>query len=359
MVLVTGVAGFIGSFLARHLLNLGMDVVGIDNLDDFYSVKVKEFNLDLIRDEVGMQGEIFEGEDLRKVTKLFRKHDDNLGSKSSGQFHFRKLDICDYKELAKLFDEFKIEKVVHLAALASVPESKTRVRDFTKVNVDGTVNLMEVSAKCGVQNFVFASSSSVYGNMEEKLAEEEDNILHAASVYGATKVAGEVLAHSFNNMFGLPIVINRIFGPIYGPLQRPKGMFVQRAINYLYNDKTLKIYGRYGLDTSKDMTYIDDQIDGIVRCMNYKKKSFEVFNIGTSDARSIGEWLGYIEDSFGKKIKMEIIESDKGDVVSSADISKAARLLEFTPKISLKEGIERQVEVFQALPEWYKGLEEV
>ena len=182
--------------------------------------------------------------------------------------------------------------------------------------------------------------------------------MRTASPYGATKVAGEVLCHSASVIYDIDVVINRIFGPIYGPLQRTYGMFMQRAINFVHNDKELLIYGRKGLHSAKDSTYIDDQVDGIIRCLDYKTK-FDVFNIGTSNPQKIKTWIENIEKHYGKKVRFKIIDADKGDVASSSDISKAKKLLGYQPKMDLNEGVRRQVEVFKLMPEWYKTLSEV
>ncbi|TXI35448.1 MAG: NAD-dependent epimerase/dehydratase family protein [Niabella sp.] len=269
------------------------------------------------------------------------------------------MDIQDGNAIQDLFQKEKFDKVVHLAALAGVPMSTKFPQAYTRVNVDGTVNMLTASKDNGVQKFVFASTASVYGAKELKVVKETDSVMQANSVYGATKVAGEVLCYAYTNLYALNAVTVRIFGPIYGPLQRPKGMFMQRLINFIHNDKTLQIYGRQGLETAKDTTYIDDEVAGIVLALDKDINGYDVFNIGTSNPHPLKEWIHAVEDSYGKKAKIEIIEGDKADTTSSADITKARTILGYEPKIDIYEGAKRQVEVFKLMPEWYQSLDDV
>ena len=171
-------------------------------------------------------------------------------------------------------------------------------------------------------------------------------------------MAGEVLCHSAAIVYGLPIIIDRIFGPIYGPLQRPHGMLMQRAINYTYNNKKVQIYGRKGMDSAKDSTYIDDQVNGLLLCLDHQAV-FDIFNIGTSDPKSIRDWFNAVEKAMSKPVPYEIVDVDKGDVAASADIAKAKTVLGYKPEMTLEEGVRRQVEVFNLMPEWYKTLPNV
>ena len=279
-------------------------------------------------------------------------------SRERGYFNFIEGDIVNHDFLEYLFTKEKFDAVVHLAAMAGVPLSTKNPRLYTSVNVDGTMNLLNIAKETGAKKFVFGSSSSVYGNRDDKKVTEGDNVMNAVSPYGATKVAGEVLCHAASVVFNLPVTIDRIFGPIYGPLQRPYGMLMQRAINYTYNNRRIQIYGRRGMDSAKDSTYIDDQVTGLLLCLDHQSP-FDVFNIGTSDPKSIRDWFTAIEKVMGKPVPHEVVEADKGDVASSADISKAKRVLGYNPKATLEEGIRRQVEVFTAMPEWYKTMTNV
>ncbi len=353
-VLVTGAAGFIGSYVARALIRSGVNVVGIDKFNDYYLRDCKEFNLDLVRVSAGMPA-VHEKDLVEKVSGALSNFYPNSGI-AKGEFNFYEGDIRDFAFLETVFGNHQIDKVIHLAAMAGVPLSEKKPRLYTEVNIDGTVNLLNLSTQHNVSRFVFGSSSSVYGNREDKKVTEEDDVSKPASVYGATKVSGEVLSHSFYKMFGLPVTIVRIFGPIYGPLQRPYGMFHQRAVNYVFNDKELQIYGKMGLDTAKDSTYIDDEVNGILACLNCDY-DFEVFNIGTSNPLPIKTWIDSIEKAFDKKAHYKVVTVDKGDVVSSASIEKAQKMLSYNPSMDMYESVKRQVEIFKLMPKWYQEME--
>jgi UDP-glucuronate 4-epimerase len=357
-ILVTGAAGFIGSYVSRALIWRGDEVVGLDNFSDYYPRKCKEFNLDLIFMTAGDEPKSNTNADLDPVYQKILEYYPHKLQDKPGTFSFYEADIVDDVRMCEIFEKEKFDAVIHLAAMAGVPYSIKNPQLYAKVNVDGTVNLLNACRLFEVGKFVFGSSSSVYGNREDKKVTEEDDVMKAVSPYGATKVAGEALCHAISEVFGINVVVDRIFGPIYGPLQRTYGMFMQRAINYVHNDKELTIYGRNGLDSAKDSTYIDDQVDGILKCLDYNSK-FDVFNIGTANPQKIREWISLIEKHFGKTVKYTLVDADKGDVASSADISKATELLGYKPVMELDEGVRRQVEVFKLMPEWYKTLGEV
>ncbi|EKD95969.1 MAG: hypothetical protein ACD_24C00236G0008 [uncultured bacterium] len=357
-VLVTGAAGFIGSYVSRALIWRGDNVVGIDNFNDYYQRNCKEFNVDLIHLTAQKSPQIFSESELRLVFKKLEEFYPVRKEDKIGNFVFYEGDITDFTFLQNLFEKEKFDAVIHLAAMAGVPYSTKNPRIYAYVNVDGTTNLLTLSKDYAVKKFVFGSSSSVYGNREDKKVTEQDDVSKAVSVYGASKVAGEVLCHAFSVIFGLPVIIDRIFGPIYGPLQRPYGMFHQRAINYTFNNRKIEVYGRHGLKTSKDSTYIDDQVDGLLACLD-SNYAFDVFNIGTSEPLQIQTWLEAIETAFSKKPEVEVVEVDTADVVSSADISKAQKMLNYNPKMNMYEGVKRQVDVFNLMPEWYKTMEKV
>ncbi|OGC48756.1 hypothetical protein A3A69_00375 [candidate division WWE3 bacterium RIFCSPLOWO2_01_FULL_37_15] len=357
-VLVTGAAGFIGSYVSRALIWRGDNVVGIDNFNDYYPRNCKEFNVDLIHLTAQTSPQKFIESEVRQVFEKLEEFHSGKKDVKPGNFVFYEGDITDFTFLRNIFEKEKLDVVVHLAAMAGVPYSTKNPRIYTYVNVDGTTNLLTLSKNYVLRKFVFGSSSSVYGNREDKKVTEQDDVFKAVSVYGASKVAGEVLCHAFSVIFGLPVVIDRIFGPIYGPLQRPYGMFHQRAINYTFNNRKIEVYGRHGLKTAKDSTYIDDQVDGLLACLD-NDYTFDVFNVGTSEPLQIQTWLEAIETAFGKKPEVEIVEVDTADVVSSADISKAQKMLNYNPKMNMYEGVKRQVDVFNLMPEWYKTMEKV
>jgi len=359
-VLVTGAAGFIGNYLSRQLVWRGDDVVGIDNFDDYYARNCKEFNVDLINLAAVRNTQYFSKKAVLPIYKKLSTYYKNiLPGEKRGSFKFYELDIRDMDAMNNLFYKEKFDKVVHLAAMGGVPFSTKNPVKYTQVNVDGTTNLLTASKDNGVKKFVFASTASVYGSKELKIVKETDSVMNANSNYGATKVAGEVLCYAFNNLYGLKTVSARIFGPIYGPLQRPKGMFFQRSINAIRNGRVIQIYGRLGLETAKDTTYIDDEVNGLILIMDSNLNAYDVFNIGTSDAHPIKYWIDAIEKAYGKKLKIEIIDSDKADTTSSADISKAKKLLGYKPTIDIYEGAKRQVEVYKLMPKWYQSMSDV
>ena len=356
-ILVTGGAGFIGSYISRALIRRGDDVVALDNFNEYYPRECKEFNVDLVNMLVGLPTKTALA-DIQPVFDKMESYYDGSETGKKGSFKFYEADIVDAEKINEIFRDNKIDAVIHLAAWAGVPMSIEKPIIYAKANVVGTVNLLDACRNFGVKKFIFGSSSSVYGNRGGGTVVEEDDVMRAFSPYGATKVAGEVLCHASSVVYGIDVAINRIFGPVYGPLQRTYGMFMQRAINFAYNGKEISIYGSKGLETAKDSTYIDDQVDGFLRMLDYKTK-FDVFNIGTANPEPIKLWIEMIEKTLGMPLKYKLAEVDKGDVTSSADIAKAKKCLGYAPKMNIEEGIRRQVEIFKLMPEWYKTMEKV
>jgi UDP-glucuronate 4-epimerase len=356
-VLITGGAGFIGSYVSRFLLRRGDDVVSCDNFNEYYMRECKQFNVDLVNILVNQPIQT-PFSDIVPVFEKMETYYSHGASPKKGTFTFYEADITNATQVDDIIRDNAIDAIIHLGAWAGVPMSIENPITYTQVNVGGTVNLLDACRKFGVKKFVFGSSSSVYGNRDDKRVTEEDDVMHAVSPYGATKVAGEVLCHAASVVYGIDIAIDRIFGPIYGPLQRPYGMFMQRAINFAFNEKEIAIIGRNGLETAKDSTYIDDQVDGIVKMLDYNAR-FEVFNIGTSNPQPIRLWIDMIEKTLDMPVKYTVTRVDKGDVVSSANIDKAKKLLGYAPKMNIEEGVKRQVEIFKLMPEWYKKMEKV
>ena len=348
--------GVLSLSFADELPRPGDDVVAIDNFQDYYPRQCKEFNLDLINLSAGQSIRFSKSEEIMPVHEKLSEYYPKIGSKI-GSFVFEEMDIVDFEKLKGLFERHRPDAIIHLAAMAGVPLSAKMPRLYAEVNVGGTVNLFELSKEFNIKQFVFASTASAYGQKDHKVKEEE-GVSYPWSVYGATKSAGEVLAHAFYKIFGLNVSIARIFGPIYGPLQRPFGMLIQRVINYAYNDKTVTVYGINGLETAKDFTYIDDEVDGLLLCLD-KNTGYNAYNIGTSDAIAIKDWFDAVGETMGKSVAYEIVDADKGDVATSADITKAKTELGYVPKMNYKEGVRRQVEIFMLMPEWYKKMENV
>jgi len=213
--------------------------VAIDNFHNYYPRVCKEFNLDLVNCTAGQPIQFSKAEEVRPVHEKLQAYYPEPNAKL-GSFIFEEMDIVDFDALKGLFETHKPDAVIHLAAMAGVPLSAKKPRLYTQVNVDGSVNLLELSKEFEIKQFVFASTASAYGQKDHKVKEDE-GVSYPWSIYGATKSAVEAISHAFFKLFGLNIAIARIFGPIYGPLQRPYGMLIQRVINYTHNDKTLTV----------------------------------------------------------------------------------------------------------------------
>jgi UDP-glucuronate 4-epimerase len=312
-ILVTGGAGFIGSHLCERLLRDGVHVICIDNFDSFYDPNIK----------------------IKNVEGMAKKYPD--------LFELVTGDIRNPDHLKGIFQKNKIDPVVHLAARAGVRPSIAEPLLYHDVNIRGTMVLLEACKENGIQNFIFASSSSVYGENQRVPFREEDLDIQPISPYGATKRAGELLCYSYHHLYGMNIACLRIF-TAYGPRQRPE-MAIHKFTRLIDQGQKIQIYGDGS--SRRDYTYIDDLVDGILGVIRYHK-GFEVYNLGESQTTSLKELIRLIEEAFGKKARIEMLESQPGDVsVTYADITKAKRMLKYQPKVRMEEGIKRFVE-------WYK-----
>ncbi len=311
-ILVTGGAGFIGSHLVDRLLARGQSVVCLDNFNDYYDPAIKRSNVSRHLKSPGYA--LVEG------------------------------DIRDRALVAKIFSDNDISAVVHLAARAGVRPSLQRPELYYDVNVAGTVNLLEACAKAGVKKFVFASSSSVYGNNKKVPFSEADPVDHPISPYAATKKAGELACYTTHHLHGIDTVCLRFF-TAYGPRQRPE-MAIRKFVALIEAGKPLPLFGDGS--TSRDYTYIDDIIDGVVAALD-TRMGFEVINLGNSDPIDLKGLVALIEDALGKKAAVDRQPMQPGDVDRTfADISNARRLLGYAPKVPLAEGIARFVRWLRA-----------
>lgn len=357
--LITGAAGFIGSFLARKLLDRGDNVLGLDNFHDYYSIKAKKFNLDLTRAWVGQEPVHTPLQELSPIVELFNHYYEN--SDTPGKFSFSEADIRDKKALNQAFNQQKITHVIHLAAMAGVGLSQQEPELYTDVNVLGTVRLLESMREKSVNNMLFGSSSSVYGERETIPFSEADHVNKPGSPYAATKLMQEAMNYTYHSLYGMNIINARIFGPIYGPLQRPYRMLAQRFINYAYNDKPMPIYGD-GEVGARDTTYIDDEVDGLVLALDRLgggngEIEFDTINIGTGHAISPQQVADKVIELVGKGV-IEYVDRPNIEMpLTYADTSKAQKLLGFKARTDFSTGMQRQVETFMAMPEWYKLLE--
>ncbi len=308
-ILVTGGAGFIGSHVCSRLIELGYSVVCIDNLNDYYSPSIKNKNI----------------EKLEKQAQ-----------QAKGTFTFHKLDITDAEALGELFAKEQFTKVMHLAARAGVRPSLKDPQLYAKVNIQGTLNLLECACKHGVQRFVFGSSSSVYGVNKKIPFSEEDEVNLQSSPYAVSKRAGELYCYSYHKLYNLPIVCLRFF-TVYGPAGRPDMapfIFTSRIANGTPINK-------FGDGSSKrDYTQVSDIAQGVVSALTTPNLSFEIINLGNSNPITLNEFIDIIENAVGKKAVINQMPMQPGDVpLTYADSAKAERLLGYKPAFPIHEGM--------------------
>jgi UDP-glucuronate 4-epimerase len=305
-VLVTGAAGFLGSTLVERLLAEGREVVGLDSFDPFYAEAAKRRNL-----------------------RAALRHP---------RFRLEEGDIRDRERVERLFAG-GFDGVVHLAALAGVRPSVERPAEYADVNVRGSAVLFEAAVRHGSPRFVFASSSSVYGEREGGPFREEDRVDRPISPYAATKKAGELLAHSFHAATGLSVSCVRIF-TAYGPRQRPD-LAIRKFAERMRRGEPLPVYG----DGSalRDYTYVDDLVDGLLRALD-RELGYAVLNLGAGRAVALLEVVGCLEEALGTKARIEWLPRQPGDVSRTwADVSAARERLGYRPLTPLAEGIRRFV----------------
>jgi len=311
--LVTGGAGFIGSHVVRRFLNADKNtlVTCIDNFDPFYSKEIKELNISEFK-------------------------------KSSG-FRLLNYDLATTttKQLGATITE-PVSAIVHLAAKAGVRPSILDPLSYQQANVLGLQNLLDFAKERNIMQFVFASSSSVYGVNDHFPWKEEEQLL-PISPYAMTKLAGEMLGHVYSKLFGIRFIALRFF-TVYGPGQRPD-LAVHKFTKSILNGKAISMYGDGS--TSRDYTYIDDTVQGIVEATKYDDTNFEIINLGNNYSVSLSELISSIESVVGKKAIIEQLPEQPGDVPKTfADISKAKKLLAYDPKTKLNEGLEKFYEWF-------------
>ncbi len=303
--LLTGGAGFIGSSLADKLLELGHDVVSIDNFDDFYSKDIKLENISSARQKPN--------------------------------YKFVECDVRDKESLAKLFSENKFDLVIHLAAKAGVRPSITDPVSCHDVNVGGSLSLLECMKNNGVTKLFFASSSSIYGNNEKIPFSEIDQVHNPISPYAVSKRAGELLCHSYHHLHGFDVFCFRFF-TVYGPRQRPD-LAIHKFYNLINANKPIQMYGDGS--TSRDYTYIDDIVSGVVNAIPVLN-GYEIINLGESKTISLTEMINVLQEKMNKKAIIEKAAFQPGDVQKTyADISKAKKLINYNPKWDFSSGIDQ------------------
>jgi UDP-glucuronate 4-epimerase len=306
-ILVTGGAGFIGSNLVERLLKDGCDVICLDNFNDYYDPQIKRRNI----------------APFLNVEK----------------FHVVEADVRDIGALKRVFGEYEIQKVVHLAAQPGVRLSLLDPSLYIDINYKGTLNLLEMCKTKKIENIVFASSSSVYGDTK-KIPFIEAGATSPISPYGVSKRATELLCYTYNKLYHIPVTMLRFFA-VYGPRQRPD-MAIYKFIKFIDDNKEIIIYGNG--ESCRDYTYVTDIIEGIILALK-SNFDFQIFNLGNSNPVSLSHLISVISKCMKKTAKIKYIPDQMGDpYITYADISKAKELLNYCPKIKIDEGIARYVE---------------
>lgn len=341
-VVVTGVAGFIGSHLVENLLKLGHSVVGIDNFHEFYSEDIKIKNVLESVDKIEYLNEI-----LKKDTKD-KKIESLLEIVNSMNYSLKYCDLKNLESLDKIFNENSVDMVINLAGLAGVRPSLENPLEYERVNIGGYLNLLECCKKYGVKKFIQASSSSVYGNNKVVPFKETDVVDFAISPYAATKKSGEVLGHVYFKLYNIDTLQFRFF-TVYGPRQRPD-LAIHKFVDKILKNESIPFFGDG--ETYRDYTYIDDIIDGVIKGVKYLESHenvYEIINLGESDAISLNNMVQTIERYLNKKAIIDRLPMQPGDVKRTyANIDKAKELLGYKPTTKFDDGIEKFIK-------WYLG----
>lgn len=310
--LVTGGAGFIGSHVCERLLQTGHAVWSFDDLNDFYEPAIKRQNLAT----------------LKRAGEKFRSAEG---------------DLADRGALNELFGSVRFDQVIHLAARAGVRPSLLEPALYQRVNVEGTVNLLEAARTRGVRKVTIASSSSVYGINAKVPFSEDDPIFSAISPYAASKLACEALGHVYHHVYGLDIAMLRFF-TVYGPRQRPD-LAIHKFSQLISSGKPIPVFGDGS--TARDYTYVSDTVDGVIACTE-REFGFDIFNLGESQTVTLSYLIELLEKSLGLKAVINRQPPQPGDVpITYANITKARTRLGYNPQVKIEEGIPKFVE-------WYR-----
>jgi len=337
-ILVTGAAGFIGSKLSEELVARGDDVIGIDILNDYYDVKLKQARLQRIEDTLT-----------------------NLSHDKKGQFHFIKMDLADRQAMKRLFIEEQFDKVMHLAAQAGVRYSIENPLSYVDSNIVGFAHILEGCRHNKVKHLVYASSSSVYGLNEGMPFSVHDNVDHPISLYAASKKSGELMAHTYSHLYQLPTTGLRFF-TVYGPWDRPD-MALQKFAKAIFEDKAINVYN-YGKHR-RDFTYIDDIVTGIIRVLdniaqpnlNWSGETpdpasspapWRIYNIGNQQPVELMTYIETLEKHLGKTTEKVLLPIQPGDVPDTyADVDDLVKDVGYKPSTTIDEGIKN-------FAQWYK-----
>lgn len=317
-ILVTGAAGFVGNAVARQLLKLGYSVFGLDNLNDYYDVRLKEARIDQIQREK--------------------------------DFEFRRLNIHDRAALEACFNEFKPQKVIHLAAQAGVRYSLENPYAYIDSNIHGFLNILENCRHHSIDHLIYASSSSVYGANKKIPFSEDDFVDHPISLYAATKKSNELMAYSYSHLYKIPMTGLRFF-TVYGPWGRPD-MAYFKFTKSIFNGQPIEVYGDGSAE--RDFTYIDDIVSALIGLIGVRPTldandaAHSVYNIGNDRPEKLSKMISILEELIGKKAKLEFRSPAPGDVPQThADLEKIRQAIHFKPHTPLYEGL-------RSFVEWYK-----
>jgi len=311
--LVTGGAGFIGSHVCERLLKDGHSVCAFDDLNPFYDPAIKQRNIG----------------NLQALAKPFTFVDG---------------DLTERADLDEVFASESFDQVIHLAARAGVRPSLKEPALYQRVNVEGTVNLLEAARIAGVRKVTMASSSSVYGVNSMVPFSESDPILHAISPYASSKLACEALGHVYHHVYGFDVAMLRFF-TVYGPRQRPD-LAIHKFAKLIHAGKPIPVFGDGS--AARDYTYVDDTVSGILACTR-KEFGYEIFNLGESETVQLATLIELLESALKTKAVIDRQPMQPGDVpITYADISKAREMLEYDPQVKIQDGIPRFVEWFLA-----------
>ncbi|MHC4757366.1 MAG: GDP-mannose 4,6-dehydratase [Planctomycetota bacterium] len=305
-ILVTGAAGFIGSHLTERLLNDGHQVIGLDNFDDFYDPQIKRSNL--------------------------------VSSLENENFILAEADIRDTNACNQIITD-DVDAIIHLAAKAGVRPSIEQPVLYSDVNINGTLTLLEAARNRNIKQFIFASSSSVYGNNKKIPFSEDDFVDHPISPYAATKKACELICHTYHHLYKINITSLRYF-TVYGPRQRPD-LAIHKFAALIEKDKSIPIYGDGTM--MRDFTYIDDIINGTVTALN-NCQGYHLYNLGESRTISVNDLVTELEKALGKKAEKEYLPAQPGDVEKTcADVTRAVNELGYNPSTDIETGLEKFV----------------
>ncbi len=332
--LLTGCAGFIGAKTTQLLLRKGHTVIGVDNLNDYYDIRLKQYRLELLRNAQSV---------------IPNAHD---AIRNTASFVFHKLDIEDETALRRIFKKYTFDAVINLAARAGARYSIENPYIYSTTNIHATLNILEACRQFKVKKFILASSSSLYAGQKMPFKETLP-VNEPISPYAASKKAAEVMAYTYHYLYGIDMSILRYF-TVYGPAGRPD-MSPFRFTRWIAEGEVIQLFGDG--NQSRDFTYVDDIAAGTVKAL--KKVGFEIINLGGGKKPiTINTMIALMEKYTGKKAKIKHLPVHKADVDATwADISKAKKLLNWEPQVDFEEGIRRTVEWYLAEHKWAKGIE--